>query len=183
MLPKMARVRIGCVKEPERDRMRFALVLTCIGLFLPALAAGQKLELKLDSLAAKASEKAVVDLDGSALGSALQKGQLGAPMPATVEEVHVRNYEFSRPGGYSDEDLEPLRKHLGAGSGWSRIINVKEKQESTEIYTHSRGDTLVGFLIVACEAAEVSIVHIVGALAPEQLKELVSSSVRYMPPN
>ena len=103
-------------------------------------------------------------------------------MPATVEEVHVRNYEFSKPGGYSDQDLEPLRKQLGAGSGWSRIIDVKEKQESTEIYTHSRGDRFGGFLIVACEAAEVSIVHIVGTLTPEQVKELVGSSVRYMPP-
>ena len=162
--------------------MRIACVLACIGLLLPALAAGQKLELKLDSLAAKASEKAEVDLDGSALGSALQKGQLGAHMPATVEEVHVRNYEFSKPGGYSDQDLEPLRKQLSAGSGWSRIINVKEKQESTEIYTHSRSDKLVGFLIVDCEPAEISIVHIVGTLTPEQMKELISSSVRYMPP-
>jgi hypothetical protein len=134
--------------------------------------------LKLDSLAAKASDKTVVDLDGSTLGLAKQKGQLGAHMPATVEEVHVRNYEFSKPGEYSDQDLEPLRKQLGAGSGWSRIINVKDKQESTEIYSQSRGDKLGGFLIVACEAAEVSIVHIVGALTPEQVKELVGSKGR-----
>ncbi len=158
--------------------MRIACVLACIGLLLPALAAGQKLELKLDSLAAKATDKTVVDLDGSTLGLAKQKGQLGAHMPATVEEVHVRNYEFSKPGGYSDQDLEPLRKQLGAGSGWSRIINVKEKQESTEIYSHGRGDKLGGFLIVACEAAEVSIVHLVGALTPEQLKELAGSKGR-----
>ena len=163
--------------------MRIALVLTCIGLLLPALAAGQKLELKLDSLAAKASEKAEVDLDGGTLGSALQKGKLGPHIPATVGEVHVRNYEFSKPGEYSDQDLEPLRKQLGGGSGWSRIVNVKEKQESTEIYTHSGGDKLDGLLIVACEAAEVSIVHLIGALTPEQLKELVSSNIRYMPPN
>jgi len=153
-------------------------VLACIGLFLPAVASGQMLELNLDSLAAKASEKTVVDLDGSALGSALQKGQLGAHMPATVEEVHVRNYEFSKSGGYSDQDLEPLRRQLSAGSGWSRIINVKEKQESTEIYTHSRGDKFGGFLIVACEPAEISIVHLVGTLTPEQVKELVGSKGR-----
>jgi hypothetical protein len=163
--------------------MRIALVLVCIGLLLPVLAAGQKLELKLDSLAAKASQKAEVDLDGSALALALQKGHLGDHMPATVGEVHVRNYEFSKPGGYSDQDLAPLRKQLGAGSGWSRIINVKEKQESTEIYSHSLGDKLGGFLVVACEAAEVSIVYIVGTLTPEQLKELVSSNVRYTLPN
>jgi hypothetical protein len=161
--------------------MRIALVLACIGLLLPALAAGQKLELKLDSLASKASEKTVVDLDGNTLGSVLGKGQLGSHMPGTVEEVHVRTYEFSKPGGYSDQDLEPLRKQLGGGSGWSRIINVKEKQESTEIYTQSRSDKLVGFLVVACEAAEVSIVYLVGALTPEQVKELAVSKGRIRP--
>lgn len=152
--------------------MRIAGMLACIGLLLPALVAG------LDSLAAKASRKTVVDLDGGVLGSAKQKFQMGDHMPATLEEVHVRNYEFSKPGGYSDQDLEPLRKQLGAGSGWSRIINIKEKQESTEIYSQSRGDKLGGFLVVACEAAEVSIVHLVGALTPEQVKELAGSKGR-----
>jgi hypothetical protein len=161
--------------------MRIALVVACIGLLLPALAAGQKLELNLDSLAAKASKKTVVDLDGSVLGLAEQK-ELGVQIPATAE-VHVRTYEFSKPGGYSDQDLEPLRNQLGAGSGWSRIFNVKEKQESRELYSQSRSDKLGGFLIVVCEAAEVSIVHLVGTLTPEQVKDLAVSKGGIRPSN
>ncbi len=159
--------------------MRMAVIAAWAALLLPALAVGQKLDLKLDSLASKASEKAEVDLDGAALGMALQQGKLGGKMPVSVQEVHVRNYEFAKPGEYSDKDLEPLRKQLGAGSGWSRIIHVKEKQESTEIYTLGQGDKLGGLLIIACEAAEVSVVHLGGALTLEQAKALVSSNIRY----
>jgi hypothetical protein len=155
--------------------MRIACALACIGLFLPALATGQKLELDLDSLAAKASKKTVVDLDGSALGLAKQK-ELGIQIPATVEEAHVRTYEFPKPGGYSDQDLEPLRKQLGADSGWLRIYSAKAKPGSSEIYSQSRGDKLGGFLMVTFEPAMVTIAHIVGALTPEQVKGLVSLS-------
>ena len=163
--------------------MRIALVLACAAMFLPALVWGQKLELKLDSLAAKAAEKAEVDLDGSTLGAALKAGNLGRKIPATIGEVHVRHYEFANPDEYSDKELEPVRKQLEAGSGWSRIVNVKEKKESTEIYSQGQGDKLTGLLILACEAKEVSVVYILGSLTPEQLKDLVSSNIQYLPSN
>jgi hypothetical protein len=163
--------------------MRIALVLACAAIFLPALVWGQKLELKLDSLAAKAAQKDEMDLDSNALAQALQAGKLGHKLPGSVTELHVRQYEFAKPDQYSDSELEPVRKQLGAGSGWSRIINVKEKKESTEIYSHIQGDKLGGLLILACEAKEVSVVYILGALTPEQLKDLVSSNIQYLPSN
>ena len=159
--------------------MRIALIAALAGLLLAPLATAQKLELKLDSLASKAAEKSEVDLDGSALETALKAGNLVHKIPATVKGVYVRNYQFAKPGEYSDKDLDPLRKQVGEGSGWSRIINVKEKQESAEIFILSQEDQVRGLLIVACEAKEVSVVHLVGALTPEQMKELVSSNVRY----
>ena len=39
-----------------------------------------------------------------------------------------------RPAAYSDKDLEPLRKQVSEASGWSRVVNVKEKDENTEIF-------------------------------------------------
>ena len=55
--------------------MRFAAVLfTVISLALPAGA--QKLDLKFDNLAAKATDKAEVDLDGRPLKMALQAGAM-----------------------------------------------------------------------------------------------------------
>jgi hypothetical protein len=155
--------------------MRKTLTVALAGLLLSAAAAGQKLELKFDSLAAKAAEKSDVDLDGGALSVAHRAGKLGHGMPATVTGVHVRNYEFSNPDEYSEKDLEPLRKQVGAGSGWTRIIHAKEKHESTEIFLHSQGDQIRGLLILSCEAKEVSVVYITGTLTPDNVNELVKS--------
>jgi len=159
--------------------MRIVLAAALAGLLLPLLVPAQKLELKLDSLAAKAKEKAEVDLEGSALEAALKAGQLGRKMPHALTAVHVRNYQFSKPGEYSDSDLAPLRGQLGEGSGWSRIVQVKEPHESAEIFVLAQAGEFRGLLVVACEPAEVSVVHLAGVLAPEQVKELVTSNIRY----
>jgi hypothetical protein len=155
--------------------MKKTLTVALAGLLLSVAAAGQKLELKLDSLAAKAAEKAEADLDGGALSVAQRAGKLGHGMPATVTGVYVRNYEFSNPDAYSEKDLEPLRKQVREGSGWTRIIYAKEKHESTEIFVHNQGDQIRGLLILACEARELSVVYITGALTPDNVKELVKS--------
>lgn len=158
--------------------MKKTLTVALAGLLLSVAAAGQKLELKLDSLAAKAAEKSEVDLDGGALSVAKLAGKLGGhKMPGTVTGMYVRNYEFSNPDEYSEKDLEPLRKQVGGSSGWTRIIHAKEKHESTEVFVHNQGDQIRGLLILACEAKEVSVVNVTGALTSDNLKELVTSRV------
>jgi hypothetical protein len=159
--------------------MKAFLALAFAGFLLAPFAAGQKLDLKLDSLASKATDKSEVDLDGEKFGIPEQlKG-----IASALKVVYIRNYEFSKPGEYSDKDLEPLRKQVGDGSGWSRIINVREKQESTEIYVLNAGGQITSLLILACEAAEVSVVHLIGSMSPEQLKTFVSSNIHYLPMN
>ena len=176
--------------------MRLGLAVACTALLLPMFATGQKLELKLDSLGAKASEKAEVDLDGSVLEAARnmvpedalkavpQVGKLklkgnAKDLLAAIKGIYVRNYEFAKPGEYSDKDLEPVRKQVGSGSGWSRIVNVKDKDDNVEIYLLNQGDQVRGFLILACEPKEVAVVHVIGTLSAEVVKELVSSNIRY----
>ena len=100
-----------------------------------------------------------------------------------LKGVYIRNYEFSKPGEYSDKDLEPLRKQVADGSGWSRIIHVREKQENTEIYVLNAGGQITSLLILACEAAEVSVVHLIGSISPEKLTAFVSSNIQYLPMN
>jgi hypothetical protein len=168
--------------------MRFVVVAVLAGMTLAPLASAQKLELKFDALAAKASEKSEVDLDGSILKTVLsqvpsKKDKDGkspmADLLGGVQEIHLRNYEFDKAGSYSDTDLEPLRKQVSEGNGWSRIVNVKEKDESAEVFVQTQGGKVTGCLVLAAEAKELSVVYLLGTLTVAQMKELVDSNVVY----
>ena len=168
--------------------MRFVVVTVLAGIMLAPFASAQKLELKFDAIAAKASDKAEVDLDGAilklALPQVLSKKDKEGKSPVSdllsgVQEIHVRHYEFAKAGSFSDQDLEPLRKQVSEGSGWSRIVNVKEKNETTEVFVQSQGGKVSSCLILAAEAKELSVVYLMGTLTVAQMKELVDSNVVY----
>jgi hypothetical protein len=168
--------------------MKFVVVAVLAGMTLAPFAGAQKLELKFAGLAAKASEKAEVDLDGSilklALPQLLSKKEKDGKSPIAdllsgVQEIHLRNYEFEKAGSYSDTDLEPLRKQVSEGSGWSRIVHVKEKDESTEVFVQTQGGKVTSCLVLAAEAKELSVVYLMGTLTVAQMKELVDSNVVY----
>ena len=98
--------------------MKLAAVVVA-GFLVAPYAVGQKLELKLDAIAARASAKNEVDLDGPLLQMALGKASEAAKegkdgkkssLPALlagVKGVYVRNYEFEKSGVYSDAELDP----------------------------------------------------------------------------
>ncbi len=101
---------------------------------------------------------------------------------ANVSRVFVRNYEFDKPGQYSDADLEKLRKQVSDGSGWSRILSTKEEHESNEIYMFSQDGKPGGFLLIAAEEKELSVVYVVGSIdlaSLASLKEVVKSTIQY----
>jgi hypothetical protein len=170
--------------------MRLAVAAVLSAFALAPLVHAQKLELKFETLAAKASDKAEVDLDSAVLKLALphvlsekDKDKAGkmsfGELLAGVQEIHVRHYEFDKAGAYSEKDLEPLRKQVDAGAGWSRIVNVKEKGESSEVFLSTQGGKVNACLIVAGEEKELSIVYITGTLTTAQMKELVDSKIAY----
>jgi hypothetical protein len=182
--------------------VKTAALCLLAALMAAPFALGQKVELKLDTIAAKASAKSEVDLDGALLQLALGKVQAAAKEKAEKKEkdgkegrksvpanlpallagvkgVYVRNYEFEKPGLYADQDLDPIRQQVGSGSGWSRIVNVKEKNESTEIYVVIHGDEIGGCLILSAQPKELTVVHVTGALNLAQMKELVDSNIQY----
>ena len=99
---------------------------------------------------------------------------------ANVSRLVVRNYEFDKTGQYSDADLEPIRKQVSAGTGWSRVVNTKEEHESVEIYMlASQGGKLGGFLLIAAEEKELTVVHVVGSIDLASLQEVVKSTIAY----
>jgi hypothetical protein len=142
-------------------------------------AVAQKLTIQLDSLAAKAKEKAEVDLDGAMLSQAGKLDKKLGEIASAVKELHVRHYEFGAPGAYTEQDLEPLHRQVGAGSGWSHVVNVKDKDDRVEIMVQSLDGKPAGFLLIAAEPKELTVVHIVGEIPLDKLSELVNSSIKY----
>jgi hypothetical protein len=150
----------------------------CLALSLPARAQG--VDINLDSLSAKAKEKAEVTLEGSLLTQALQKApEKVKGAVANVSRVVVRHYEFATDGQYADSDLEAIRKQVSNSAGWSRVINVKEEHESTEIYMLSQNGKTAGFLLISAEPKELTVVHIVGSIDLASLQAVVKSTISY----
>jgi len=150
-------------------------MMFCLALSTPART--QTLDVNLDALAAKAKEKAEVTLEGSLLTQALQSAPDKVKSAvANVTRILVRHYEFEKTGAYADTDLDGLRQQV---STWSRILNVKEEHESTEIYMLSKEGKPAGFLLIAAEPKELTVVHVVGSIDLASLKEVVNSTIHY----
>jgi len=69
-------------------------------------------------------------------------------------------------------DVEAIRSQL-RGPGWSRIVGVKSiRGENSEVYLKKDGGQIGGLVVLDAEPKELTIVHIDGAINPEELSEL-----------
>jgi len=153
----------------------FVTTMFCLALSTPARSQG--VDVNLDTLAAKAKEKAEVTLEGPLLAQALQAAPANVKSAvANVSRVVVRHYEFATTGQYADSDLEAIRKQV---STWSRVINVKEEHESTEIYMLSQDGKTRGFLLISAEPKELTVVHVAGSVDLASLRAVVNSTIHY----
>ena len=82
----------------------------------------------------------------------------------------------TQTGQYSDTDLDAVRKQV---SNWSRILNVKEEHENVEIYMLSQDGKPAGFLLIAAEPKELTVVNVTGTIDLASLKEVVNSTIHY----
>jgi hypothetical protein len=132
---------------------------------------GQRLDLSsLDRFAAKASETANVELDAEKLGLVSKflsadsaQDQKTKDLVSNLKGVFVRTFEFEQPGAYALTDLDPIRQQLQA-PGWQKIVEVKEKTESAEVYFFSENKQLGGIAVIAAEPKEIAVVNIVGPI-------------------
>jgi hypothetical protein len=170
--------------------MKTILVATVMAALASVPVSAQTLNLDFSALAAKARAKNEVTLDSNAIqmlqrvGALANKDDKGkaddlGKILSGIQAVAIRNYEFAKAGEYADRDLDPLRGQVGSGSGWSRIVNVKEENESTEIYVHNQGGKPDGMLVIAAEAQELTVVHITGSVQLAQLKDVINSTIHY----
>lgn len=155
----------------------------------PVTAFAQGLDLgSLDKFTATATSSTNVTLDRDKLQTALKMmpekdkdAEQTRKLLGGLNSLAVRTFEFSKPGAYSLADLEPVRAQLKNPS-WSKIVEVKEKDETVEIYMRSGAGK--GFAVISAEPKELTVVSIDGAfeMADLALIPKVTSSIQFHGP-
>src|SRR5271157_4916089 len=147
----------------------------------PALGQNPKLDIQsLEPFAKKASEVVDVNLDGGLLKLAAkfmtdEDDREGLEIVKNLKGIYVKNFEFDKPGEYSQADVEAIRGQLQKPF-WSRIVTAQSKHEgeTTEVYlmTASDGGTVLGMAIIDAEPKELTVVNIVGPIDIDKLSLL-----------
>jgi len=142
--------------------MKTALILFAAA--IPAFAQ-QNFDFKsLDKLGANATGSTNITLEGDTLK--LATSFLGDDNSSfrNLTGVYVRSFEFAKAGQYKEADLAPLRAYLKTLQ-WTKVVDVKETDETSEIYLHALpNNKLGGLAIVSAEPKEVTVVFIAGTL-------------------
>jgi hypothetical protein len=130
----------------------------------------------LDKLGAKAKDSTNISLEGDTLKLAanfLQSDNAALkPIVENLKGVYVRSYEFEQDSQYADADLEPLRAYIKTLQ-WTKIVDVKENKETTEIYMKPLpNNRLGGLAIIDAEPKEVNVIYITGDLSMSDLTKL-----------
>jgi len=147
----------------------YCLIIAALLIPRTALAQAPRLQLDhLNKLADKATETVDVSADTAMLkqaaGFLAGKGSDNEKMRALIggiTGIYVKSFEFDGPNMYAESDVEIIRKQV-SGSGWSRVVSVREKHELTEIYFWREKDTTGGLVVISAEANELTVVNIVG---------------------
>lgn len=161
---------------------RISLILIALlmggALASPAQTPPARFPFNLDQLAKDAEESVTVTLDRPLIELALKFLPKNDPETAKIRQavqglngIYVRSFQFKNEGAYSPSLVDSMRKQL-IGPGWSRIVEVRGKGENVDVSLHQDGEKIMGLVIIAAEAKELTVVSINGDIKPEQLSEL-----------
>lgn len=154
--------------------MKTALIL--LTAVIPALGQ-QNFDFKtLDKLGEKAKGSTNIALDSNMLRLAanfLGDGENEIKsLVNNLKGIYVRSYEFEKPGQYNEADLAPLRAYVKSLQ-WTKIVDVREEKETSEIYALALpNDRLGGLAIISSEPTELTVVFINGTLNPGDIEKL-----------
>jgi hypothetical protein len=146
--------------------------------FSAAAQENQKLQFDWDKLAAKATEKADINLEGPTLDLASKFLSQSDGDAAKVQKIiqglkgiYVKHFEFDKEGAYTEADVSAIRSQVKTPE-WSNILDVKEKHESTGIFLKTDGKQGQGLVLIAAEPRELTVVQIIGPIDPSMLSDL-----------
>ena len=174
--------------RPKLKRMtRAPAIWVAVALIAAPAAWAQSAKLNLSylgTLADRADEVVDVTLDGATLRFAekfmeADEDEKDDPeffqLIKKLSGIYVKSFEFSKPGEYSEADVEAIRAQL-RGSAWTKFVNVQSRRdrERDEIYlmTDPSGKINLGLAILVAEPRELTVVNIVGPIDVEHLAHL-----------
>ena len=151
-------------------------------LLFPAAGFGQDVKIpdQIERLSVKAKETVNVTLDGPLLqlagrflNSKDADEQRAKNLVSKLKGIHVRSFEFTNTGEYSEADVAAYRSQLRSPA-WSRVVdtNDKEAHEHVEVFVKQEKGQIAGIAIIAAEARELTIVNIDGPIDLEGLANL-----------
>ncbi len=134
-----------------------------------------------EKLAEKADEVVTISLDADMLGLAANFLSNGEGDQKKLKEIvkglkgiYIRSFEFSREGQYPMEIVEEIEDQLKAPE-WAPVISVRSKKkggDNARIYFRRENGKISGITIVSAEPKQLTVVHIVGLLEPEDVARL-----------
>jgi len=136
----------------------------------------------LDKLKSKAKEVSVVSLNREQLQAAMKMmprkdkekgdGDMVKGLMSGLDSVQVRDFEFEKPGMYSDSDLDSIRDQVSKMHGCSAIVDSKEKDEHSTVYICTVNGKSTGLAVIDSEPKEISVVFVKGAMDMSDLGKL-----------
>ena len=90
-----------------------------------------------------------------------------------LEGIYVREYEFDKPGQFTPEEVDQLRKYFET-SEWSPLVRERERKsgESTDVMIKLLNGESHGLFILETEPKELTIVLILGPIHMDDLGKL-----------
>jgi len=92
-----------------------------------------------------------------------------------LDGIYVREYDFDKPGEFSAEEVDQLRKYFET-SEWSSIVKERDRKngESTDVMVKLVNGEAHGLFVLTAEPKELTIVLILGPVRMEDLGKLKS---------
>ena len=131
-------------------------------------------------LASRASNYTEVSLDKNMLAFASkflnskdEDDQEAKRLISRLDGVYVRTYEFDKPGQFTPEDLEAIRKQIQL-TQWSPMVKERSKNgdDDSDVYLKVVNGEIQGLFVLNAEPRELNFVYILGPIHPEELSEL-----------
>ncbi len=87
--------------------------------------------------------------------------------------VHIRHYEFASDFEYPTADIDAIQAQL-SGHGWSSLVTVRDRKakENVDVYLRLQGEKITGFVVLASEPREFTLINLVGSLDVAEIENL-----------